>query len=73
MSGRKALIRNATGRQSWSSGFVANGMATRVWHEALCFLGGLAMFKGRHFDRSVILLCVRWYLAYNLSLRIWKR
>jgi transposase-like protein len=27
------------------------------------------MFKGGHFDRSVILLCVRWYLAYNLSLR----
>jgi transposase-like protein len=28
-----------------------------------------AVFKGRHFDRSVILLCVRWYLAYGLSLR----
>jgi len=27
------------------------------------------MFKGRQFDESVILLCVRWYLAYNLSLR----
>jgi putative transposase len=27
------------------------------------------MFKGRHFDRSIILLCIRWYLAYNLSLR----
>jgi len=27
------------------------------------------MFKGRHFDRSVLLLCVRWYLAYGLSLR----
>ena len=27
------------------------------------------MFKGRHFDRSVILLCVRWYLAYSLSCR----
>jgi transposase-like protein len=27
------------------------------------------VFKGRHFDRSVMLLCVRWYLAYNLSLR----
>ena len=27
------------------------------------------MFKGRHFDKSVILLCVRWYLVYNLSLR----
>ena len=27
------------------------------------------MFKGRHFDHSVILLCVQWYLAYSLSLR----
>ena len=27
------------------------------------------MFKGRHFEQSVILLCVRWYLAYNLSRR----
>ncbi|ESY63656.1 hypothetical protein X743_32830 [Mesorhizobium sp. LNHC252B00] len=27
------------------------------------------MFNGRHFDQSVILLCVRWYLAYTLSLR----
>lgn len=27
------------------------------------------MFKGRHFDQSIIILCVRWYLSYNLSLR----
>jgi len=27
------------------------------------------MFKGRHFVQSIILLCVRWYLAYGLSLR----
>jgi transposase-like protein len=27
------------------------------------------MYKGRDLDRSMILLCVRWYLAYNLSLR----
>ncbi|WP_413992471.1 IS6 family transposase [Labrys okinawensis] len=27
------------------------------------------MFKGCQFGRSVILLCVRWYLAYKLSLR----
>lgn len=33
------------------------------------FRGGLFVFKGRHFDQSVILLCVRWYLAYNLSPR----
>jgi putative transposase len=26
-------------------------------------------FKGRHFEQSIILLCVRWYLAYGLSLR----
>lgn len=28
-----------------------------------------SMFSGRHFGRSVILLRVRWCLAYNLSLR----
>jgi putative transposase len=27
------------------------------------------MFKGRQFDHGDTLLCVRWYLAYNLSLR----
>jgi transposase-like protein len=27
------------------------------------------MFESRHFDRSMILLCVRWYLAYSMSLR----
>jgi hypothetical protein len=27
------------------------------------------MFKGRHFDQPVILLCVCWSLGYNLSLR----
>ncbi|SIT55856.1 conserved hypothetical protein [Mesorhizobium prunaredense] len=31
------------------------------------------MFKGCHFDRTVILLCVRWYLAYNLGLRVRRR
>ena len=27
------------------------------------------LFKGRHFDRPVIILCVRWYLGYKLSSR----
>src|ERR1700681_3270140 len=27
------------------------------------------LFKGRHFDREVIILCVRWYLRYKLSFR----
>ena len=27
------------------------------------------LFKGRHFDRQIIVLCVRWYLRYKLSFR----
>ncbi len=27
------------------------------------------MFKYRHFEASLILLCVRWYLRYSLSYR----
>jgi transposase-like protein len=29
----------------------------------------LDLFKGRHFDQEVIVLCVRWYLSYKLSSR----
>jgi transposase-like protein len=27
------------------------------------------MFKGRHFERGIIILCVRWYLSFKLSFR----
>jgi hypothetical protein len=27
------------------------------------------LFEGRHFDREAIILCVRWYLRFKLSLR----
>jgi transposase-like protein len=27
------------------------------------------LFDGRHFDREIIVLCVRWYLRYKLGLR----
>lgn len=27
------------------------------------------LFKGRHFDRDVIVLCVGWYLSFKLSSR----
>jgi hypothetical protein len=27
------------------------------------------LFKGRHFDAEIIVLCVRWYLGYNPSYR----
>ena len=28
-----------------------------------------ALFRGRHFEDVVILLCVRWYLRYSLTYR----
>jgi transposase-like protein len=28
-----------------------------------------ALFKGRHFEAEIIVLCVRWYLRFGLSLR----
>jgi transposase-like protein len=27
------------------------------------------LFKGRHFDHEIIVLCVRWYLSFKLSSR----
>ena len=27
------------------------------------------LFKGRHFDCEIIILCVRWYLTFKLSSR----
>jgi transposase-like protein len=32
--------------------------------------GGMEeLFKGRHYEREIIILCVRWYLRFKLSLR----
>src|SRR4051794_138501 len=31
------------------------------------FLSLGELFEGRHFDREVIVLCVRWYLRFKLS------
>jgi hypothetical protein len=28
-----------------------------------------ALFKGRHFDGQIIILCVSWYTSFKLSLR----
>jgi hypothetical protein len=27
------------------------------------------LFRGRHFDRQIIVLCVSWYTSFKLSLR----
>src|ERR1700737_5402179 len=39
----------------------------RAWMGKLKVVAEL--FEGRHFDREVIILCVRWYLRFKLSLR----
>jgi transposase-like protein len=28
-----------------------------------------ALFKGRHFNQEIIILCARWYVTYKLSYR----
>jgi transposase-like protein len=33
------------------------------------FLGLDELFEGWHFDREIIILCVRWYLRFKLSFR----
>ena len=33
------------------------------------FLSMDELFEGRHFDRDIIVLCVRWYLRFKLSFR----
>src|SRR5580693_3901801 len=33
------------------------------------FLGLTELFEGRHFDREIIVLCVRWHLRFKLSFR----
>lgn len=35
----------------------------------LQFVPLLQLFKGRHFDQEIVVLCVRWYLSFKLSYR----
>ena len=60
-------LRRGTG--ATPQGCVANFLFQSFGYCVEATVGEDAVFKGRHFDQSVILLCVRWYLAYNLSLR----
>ena len=42
---------------------------TRLWRKRTRMLSMDELFKGRHFDREIIILCVRWYLRFKLSFR----
>ena len=49
---------------------------SRCWVKGSAMTGvlGLAeLFDGRHFDRKVIVLCVRWYLPSNSASGTWWR
>ena len=42
---------------------------TRLLRKRTGMLSIADLFKGRHFDREIIILCVRWYLRFKLSFR----
>jgi transposase-like protein len=66
---RERRLRPEHARGQHLGGFVANTLFQSFSYDSLSSATEGSVFKGRHFDRSVILLCVRWYLAYSLSLR----
>ena len=33
------------------------------------FVPAEELFKGRHFDQEIVVLCVRWYISFKLSYR----
>ena len=41
----------------------------RVWYPRLMRRNRPELFKGRHFEAGIIVLCVRWYLRFGLSFR----
>jgi transposase, IS6 family len=40
-----------------------------IWYGSSVTQKRPALFRGRHFEDVIILLCVRWYLRYSLSYR----
>ena len=65
------LSANVAGERLWCKrrkrGIFAGKGATRGRLTEM--LGVDDLFKGRHFDREIIILCVRWYLRFKLSFR----
>jgi putative transposase len=55
-------------------GSVVNFRSRAIWgiislHDSGGKRESMVSFKGAHFERDIILTCVRWYLAYPLSYR----
>ena len=67
-------IRSLTGVQLPApsrGGSGANGFAVKDDRAMPQFVPIEELFKGRHFDQEIVILCVRWYLSFKLSYRIW--
>jgi hypothetical protein len=50
----------------------ATGFGTNAAHSAMMgrmprLVAVEELFKGRHFDREIVVLCLRWYLSFKLS------
>src|SRR5262245_54320143 len=41
----------------------------RIWYRDSVSRKRPELFRGRHFQDEIIILCVRWYLRYSLSYR----
>ena len=52
-----------------SAGSGANARMAGDDEEMHPFVAIEDLFKGRHFDRQIIVLCVSWYTSFKLSLR----
>ena len=64
-TGMRNRLRCAVGRM----GSGANARVAGDDEEMQRFVPIEDLFKGRHFDRQIIVLCVSWYTSFKLSLR----
>ena len=58
----------------WCKQVAIRGSGANAWvagddEEMQPFVPIEELFKGRHFDRQIIVLCVSWYTSFKLSLR----
>ena len=60
-------------RRLWCKRRERGSFQSRRRGQGIQMLSIVDLFKGRHFDREIIILCVRWYLRFKLSFRIlWR-
>ena len=71
MACRRLTLRELT--TDWGAAFREGSGAntTRIGDDGQMsgFVALEDLFKGRHFDREIVVLCVRWYLSFKLSFR----